>query len=798
MTANMLSELTEKNGRDGTTSVAALSRQASGAFARIDIAHIVNRQFFVYGWILGFTKSIRSASVLIGSVVVNLVDRATVIPRPDIAQHFSLDPGNDQHGFCVIIELPDNFGFVDHLKLSISLASGENAVTDWPVLGGDGVASSIAESYMATFNTLSELLPRREAKSLIEVATALGFRIDPGDQPGLPPPIRFEIDLCCVLENRLLFVSGWIFDPFKELALAQLRLDGSVLNFLENCLLVSPASIEPDVLGGKLHTAQLPRFVFAQPLSESDAESAEVKFALGTGAETVHLIQPLIRSPQEARRDFLASLKEMDPDAVLAVTERVAVALKGQIEQRSFFSLLEQVRGSAIERLPSSIDHSNPRYSLHLDLAIPIAEEGIFLAGWFNGEPEVSTRIICHCGWSRFAVSDNWMRHVRPDVTSHLSNLGIQVVDHQHGFTCYVPLSNGDAPYFLSVVSDSGEVQRMRVMLYEKAESALQTVRALLTIFKSEHPDLRLLMDRQIGPAVWAAWAARKKPSRKPIVRYYGARPSEPSVSIIVPLYGRHDFAEYQMALFADDPEFQSTELIYIVDDPTIFAEFSNVCADLYETYRVPFVVRYCGANLGFAGANNFGAEVARGQYLLLLNSDVLPKQPRWVSELVRIYRSLPHPGLVGAKLLYDDGSLQHAGIEFRRYSPWGDLWINAHPFKGLSPLGLSGVHEVDAVTAACAVIETSLYRELGGFSEDYIVGDFEDSDLCLRASAAGRRNYVALDIELYHLERQSQNQTGDVTWRTNLSIYNCWLHNSRWADLIQKTSDRKLFEKLL
>jgi GT2 family glycosyltransferase len=176
------------------------------------------------------------------------------------------------------------------------------------------------------------------------------------------------------------------------------------------------------------------------------------------------------------------------------------------------------------------------------------------------------------------------------------------------------------------------------------------------------------------------------------------------------------------------------------------------------------------------------------------MNSDVIPKRPGWVGDFLRIYRSLTRPGLLGAKLLYEDGSVQHAGIAFRRHAAWGDLWINDHPLRGQSPLGLSGVREVDAVTAACAFIDAALYRELGGFSEDYIVGDFEDSDLCLRASSAGRPNYIALDIELYHLERQSQNQMGDAIWRTNLTLYNCWLHNSRWAGLIEKTSTGRAF----
>jgi GT2 family glycosyltransferase len=148
----------------------------------------------------------------------------------------------------------------------------------------------------------------------------------------------------------------------------------------------------------------------------------------------------------------------------------------------------------------------------------------------------------------------------------------------------------------------------------------------------------------------------------------------------------------------------------------------------------------------------------------------------------LQLYCSHPDTGLLGAKLLYEDGSVQHAGMAFRRHADWGGLWINHHPFKGQSGIGLTGVHEPDAVTAACVLVEAALFRELGGFSEDYIIGDFEDSDLCLRARALGRVNRVALDTELYHLERQSQNRVGDNVWRTNLTVYNCWLHNRRWA----------------
>jgi GT2 family glycosyltransferase len=448
--------------------------------------------------------------------------------------------------------------------------------------------------------------------------------------------------------------------------------------------------------------------------------------------------------------------------------------------------LLQWKQDGAIERLPLSIHNADPRYSLHIDQVIRVADKGIFLCGWLFAERTATVKVACHCGRASYAISDNWIRHSRTDVATYLTSQGIQTDDFEVGFSCYVQLKSNERPFYLSVEAESGEVRRMSAPMPNGAQPALQAVRTVLGSINSEHRDIRVLMDNQIGPAIQELWSARQAPPQRPFEQSFGVRPTDPALSIIVPLYGRYDLAEYQLALFAGDADFQSLELIYVSDDPANFEQFRIACPDLHAIYRVPFSLLSSGTTLGFAGANNFGVRAARGRHLILLNSDVLPKRPGWASDLLRTYKSLESPGMLGAKLLYDDGSLQHAGMAFRRYFPWGDLWINDHPFKGQSPITLRGTKRVDAVTAACALMETELYRELGGFSEDYIIGDFEDSDLCLRAQMAGRTNYVALDVELYHLERQSQNRIGDARLRANLTAYNCWLFNNRFSGVIE------------
>ena len=88
----------------------------------------------------------------------------------------------------------------------------------------------------------------------------------------------------------------------------------------------------------------------------------------------------------------------------------------------------------------------------------------------------------------------------------------------------------------------------------------------------------------------------------------------------------------------------------------------------------------------------------------------------------------------VGAKLLYEDDSIQHAGLYFRQIQERSDSWYNMHYFKGLHRNfpGASDTREVPAVTAACLLVEKTLYDEVGGLDDGFIQGDFEDSDFCL------------------------------------------------------------------
>ena len=157
-------------------------------------------------------------------------------------------------------------------------------------------------------------------------------------------------------------------------------------------------------------------------------------------------------------------------------------------------------------------------------------------------------------------------------------------------------------------------------------------------------------------------------------------------------------------------------------------------------------------ANLGFAKASNQGAGMARGQYLLFLNNDTEPT-PGWLGPMVAELEADPEVAIVGSKLLYPDGTVQHGGVVFAYAAP-----------EPITPLHLharqpgSSSHrrlELRAVTAACMLMRPDVFREHGGFDEAFVNGG-EDVDLCLKVWRSGRKIVFTPASVVVHHESQT------------------------------------------
>jgi GT2 family glycosyltransferase len=158
-----------------------------------------------------------------------------------------------------------------------------------------------------------------------------------------------------------------------------------------------------------------------------------------------------------------------------------------------------------------------------------------------------------------------------------------------------------------------------------------------------------------------------------------------------------------------------------------------------------------------FSRINNIGAKSANHEFLLFLNNDVFVKDPNWLRTMLNELLADEKAGAVGAKLLYSNGTVQHAGVVL------GVGGIADHAFRGLpgdAPgyvMRAMAAQQISAVTAACMLVRKTAFDEVGGFDERELSVAFNDVDLCLRLIAAGWKIIFNPDAVAEHRESMSR-----------------------------------------
>ncbi len=179
-----------------------------------------------------------------------------------------------------------------------------------------------------------------------------------------------------------------------------------------------------------------------------------------------------------------------------------------------------------------------------------------------------------------------------------------------------------------------------------------------------------------------------------------------------------------------------------------------------------------------YSRINNFGVSHAEGEYVLLLNDDTEVISGEWMEAMLE-HAQRPEVGAVGARLLYPDGRIQHAGVVVGVGNPWGPgIAMHSHQFYSSGSPGYAGTaattHNYSAVTAACMMVRKSLFKELGGLDEENLRVQFNDVDLCLRMREKGYSIVYTPYAELYHHESVSRGHwSGDHT--ENLYMREHW-----------------------
>jgi GT2 family glycosyltransferase len=525
--------------------------------------------------------------------------------------------------------------------------------------------------------------------------------------------------------------------------------------------------------------------VVAAFLGEAPVQrNLELELRLGGEHASVELAagSPLGADLRRLIRENLAALDTETRGHVVEFLVRATADLGSQMDRRRLSRSLSVLRSALREPCPRALVLPDLPQGLNVEAIVGLDETSFFVRGWMRDEQAEIVRLTAVSPeGERTSLLDGLFTHRRPDV-DQLYDTPIGT-EKKCGFlvrlTLHAPshLPGGWIFELENALGMATEVEGPEVIRDPVAGRA--TIVSELARERGPHT---ALMDH-VAPAVTRLQERLASAVEIEYVEQFGDAPPEAEVSIVVPLYQRVDLLQYQLACFADDPDLREADLIYVLDSPELSETLLASAADLHEVYRVPFRIAEASRNGGFSVANNLGVSLARGRLLLLLNSDVLPAGPGWLRALRDFHDSNPIAGAVAPKLLFDDDTLQHAGLYWRRPAPYAP-WENAHYFKGLQrDLPAANVtRPVPAATGACLLTSAGLYRDLGGLRSIYIQGDYEDSDFCLRLREAGYETWYLPDVELYHLEGRSY----DTSVRQTNARYNSWLHTRLWGEQIE------------
>lgn len=262
---------------------------------------------------------------------------------------------------------------------------------------------------------------------------------------------------------------------------------------------------------------------------------------------------------------------------------------------------------------------------------------------------------------------------------------------------------------------------------------------------------------------------------------HYGHQ-ATPGVSIIIPTKNQLGMLQRCVETLLEKTAYKNYEVL-IVDNGSDEAD-AVAWLDGIESLQSPQlrVLRYPHP-FNYSAINNFAASQARGEYLVLLNNDTAILREDWLDALLN-HAQRPELGIVGAKLLYPNGTIQHAGVILGLRGP------AEHPFidEKLDAPGYMYRLQVDqdytAVTGACLMVRKSLYAEVGGLDEEAFKVSYNDVDLCLKVRSAGYLVVWTPHALVLHEGSVSQKQVDQATQQAKVKrfreeqdvMYDRWL----------------------
>lgn len=227
-----------------------------------------------------------------------------------------------------------------------------------------------------------------------------------------------------------------------------------------------------------------------------------------------------------------------------------------------------------------------------------------------------------------------------------------------------------------------------------------------------------------------------------------------PLVTLLIPTRDKREMTETCVRSILEKTTYQNYEIL-ILDNGSVEQSTLEFFQQIQLENKRVRVLRY-DHPFNYSAINNFGVRHASGEIIGLVNNDIEVISPGWLTEMVS-HAVRPDVGCVGAKLYYDNNTIQHAGVIVSLGGVAGhshkhyDRDHYGYFFRLILPQTLS------AVTAACLLVRRKIYKEVGGLDEENLKVAFNDVDFCLKVREAGYRNLWTPYAELYHHESISR-----------------------------------------
>ena len=226
-----------------------------------------------------------------------------------------------------------------------------------------------------------------------------------------------------------------------------------------------------------------------------------------------------------------------------------------------------------------------------------------------------------------------------------------------------------------------------------------------------------------------------------------------PLVSILIPNYNHKDLLKGCIESLMNVNTYSNIEIV-IVENNSTEQEIFDYYKELEETYSNVKVIYYEG-DFNYSKINNYGVKYTHGEYILFLNNDTKVIEPDSIEDMLGVCQR-EDVGAVGAKLLYEDDTVQHCGVVvgYHGYATAAFSLIDRNDFGYMGRPRVSW--DVSAVTAACLMTKREIFDEVGGFDEDFKVA-CNDVDLCLKIRSLNK--WIVEDVfsVWYHYESKSR-----------------------------------------